>query len=184
MTLAEYLIAARRTRRNGTSAAHLATAALGLCGEAGELHTALSSNPDKIAEEAGDWLWYAASIMDECQTATSEWTNETLTEQALEMALRRQKAQITAEGVVAALLVQCCMVADAVKKVTAQGHVLDEFALAEDLRLAIMLVIDIVAWHGHSLSDLMDKNDQKLRARYPDGFSVKASIDRDKNPTP
>ena len=69
-------------------------------------------------------------------------------------------------------------VADLVKKATFQGHELDVKHVAKEL--------DDVAWDlavgaraiGYDLETIMQMNVDKLRARYPDGFSAEKSLHR------
>lgn len=67
---------------------------------------------------------------------------------------------------------------DILKKTLFQGHDLDREALAKEL--------GDVAWYlalassalGYTLERIMEKNIEKLRARYPDGFEVERSVNR------
>ena len=69
-------------------------------------------------------------------------------------------------------------VADIVKKATFQGHELDKEHLAKEL--------GDVAWYiavgaqaiGYDLETVLQMNVDKLRARYPTGFSTEASLHR------
>ena len=68
---------------------------------------------------------------------------------------------------------------DLLKKHLFQGHPLDFTALAEEL--------GDVAWYlavsanviGYDLSDIFEMNIKKLRKRYPDGFEVEKSVNRE-----
>ena len=68
---------------------------------------------------------------------------------------------------------------DILKKTLYQGHALDREALAKEL--------GDVAWYlalasdalGYDLETILDKNIQKLRIRYPDGFETERSVNRD-----
>lgn len=69
-------------------------------------------------------------------------------------------------------------VADTVKKICFQGHELDEAALSKelgDLCWYIALGCDAL---GVTMGDVMAGNIEKLRRRYPDGFSAERSINR------
>ena len=75
-------------------------------------------------------------------------------------------------------------VADLVKKHVAQGHPLD--------RERLILEAGDVAWYlarlctalDVSLSDVLQRNVDKLIARYPDGFTPQASIERKEHAAP
>ncbi len=68
---------------------------------------------------------------------------------------------------------------DLLKKTYFQGHTLDTEALATEL--------GDVAWYlavcadaiGYDLEVILEMNMAKRRARYPDGFDSKASVERD-----
>ena len=72
-------------------------------------------------------------------------------------------------------------VADLLKKYHFQGHDLDLGHIAKEL--------GDVAWYlavgaysiGYSLETILQMNVDKLKARYPDGFSTDRSLHRDKN---
>lgn len=79
----------------------------------------------------------------------------------------------------------CCTEAgellDAVKKALFYNRRMDETNLKEevgDLLWYIALVIDSQGW---TFEDVMDRNIQKLRIRYPEQFSEQAEQDRDYN---
>ena len=69
-------------------------------------------------------------------------------------------------------------VADIVKKATFQGHTLDREHVAKEL--------GDVAWYiavgaqaiGYDLETILQMNVDKLKARYPTGFSTEASLHR------
>ena len=69
-------------------------------------------------------------------------------------------------------------VADIIKKATFQGHELDVEHVAKEL--------GDVAWYlavgaraiGYDLETILQMNVDKLRARYPDGFSAEKSLHR------
>ena len=73
-------------------------------------------------------------------------------------------------------------VADIVKKATFQGHELDKEHIAEEL--------GDVAWYlaltahaiGYNLGYIFQKNVEKLKKRYPDGFDKSRSINRVEDP--
>lgn len=67
---------------------------------------------------------------------------------------------------------------DIFKKYLFQGHELDETHLAKELGdVAWYLAVSADAL-GYSLEEILQLNVNKLRARYPDGFSSEASQHR------
>lgn len=69
-------------------------------------------------------------------------------------------------------------VADIVKKATFQGHELDKEHIAKELGdVAWYLAVGAQAI-GYDLETVFQMNVDKLRARYPDGFSANKSLHR------
>lgn len=72
-------------------------------------------------------------------------------------------------------------VADLVKKHRFQGHDLDFDHVAKELGdIAWYLAVGAYAI-GYDLESILQMNVDKLKARYPDGFSTDRSLHRDKN---
>lgn len=69
-------------------------------------------------------------------------------------------------------------VADYLKKVYGHGHQLDKDKLALELGDVLWYVADLASKHGLDLETIADKNIEKLKKRYPDGFSKEASKNR------
>ena len=67
---------------------------------------------------------------------------------------------------------------DIVKKHLAQGHPLDREALAEELGDICWYVAETAQVLGYDLETIMTMNIEKLKKRYPDGFSREDSINR------
>ena len=67
---------------------------------------------------------------------------------------------------------------DMVKKHLAQGHELDKEAFAKELGDIAWYLAEAAYAVGYKLDDILEMNIQKLKARYPKGFSVKDSINR------
>jgi NTP pyrophosphatase (non-canonical NTP hydrolase) len=67
---------------------------------------------------------------------------------------------------------------EAVKKVYGQGHSVDVPALA-DLLTKYWVLLELLAEEiGIPISTILEANIAKLRARFPDGFTVEASVGR------
>ena len=72
-------------------------------------------------------------------------------------------------------------VADLLKKYHFQGHNLDLNHIAKELGdIAWYLAVGAYAI-GYDLETILQMNVDKLKARYPNGFSTDRSLDRDKN---
>ena len=67
---------------------------------------------------------------------------------------------------------------DIVKKWLAQGHELDREHLIKELGDVAWYIAEIAYILNVPLEDVLQKNIDKLKSRYPDGFKTKDSIDR------
>ena len=65
-----------------------------------------------------------------------------------------------------------------IKKAEFHGRELDRDALKKELGDVLWYVAAIAHWYGFDLSDVASANVEKLRKRYPDGFSVERSVNR------
>lgn len=69
--------------------------------------------------------------------------------------------------------------ANMVKKLTAHGHEIPLETLADELGDVLWYVAEAASTCGLQLGDIAQQNVDKLRARYPEGFSEERSINRD-----
>ena len=67
---------------------------------------------------------------------------------------------------------------DIVKKWLAQGHELDREHLIKELGDVAWYIAEIAYILNVPLEDVLQKNIDKLKSRYPDGFKTKDSVDR------
>ena len=67
---------------------------------------------------------------------------------------------------------------DVVKKHLAQGHPLDKEHLAKELGDIAWYLAETATAIGYSLEDIFQMNLEKLKKRYPEGFSAARSINR------
>lgn len=70
-------------------------------------------------------------------------------------------------------------VADIIKKYIFHGHKLDRDEIVKELGDVLWYVALLCETIGVSIEDVMTKNIDKLKNRYLDGFSVKASLNRE-----
>jgi NTP pyrophosphatase (non-canonical NTP hydrolase) len=68
--------------------------------------------------------------------------------------------------------------ANMVKKLTAHGHEISIEILSEELGDILWYVAEAATACGLTLGDIAHNNVEKLRRRYPDGFSQDRSINR------
>lgn len=67
---------------------------------------------------------------------------------------------------------------DLVKKHLAQGHELDRARLAKELGDVAWYLAETATAIGYSLEEILQGNLEKLRQRYPEGFSAENSLRR------
>jgi NTP pyrophosphatase (non-canonical NTP hydrolase) len=160
----------------------LVVTALGLSGEAVELDEALnfSAGADWIREvtkEAGDCCWYlargcAALGVDMGRVFTDA---DYIYVKAQSVHMSRQWDAYKFAPV---LLKIAAKFSEVVKKIYAQGHEADREKLI-DLLVQYWVLLEIFAERvGIPISDILEANIAKLRSRFPDGFTVAASVGR------
>lgn len=71
---------------------------------------------------------------------------------------------------------ECC---DILKKYLYQGHELDRDALAEELGDVLWYCAELATGLSMSLSEIAQRNIDKLKRRYPNGFEAERSIHRE-----
>ena len=69
-------------------------------------------------------------------------------------------------------------VADMIKKHIFHGHDLDTDALVKEIGDVCWYVALLCTAIGVDMASVMEKNIEKLKTRYPEGFSSEASINR------
>ena len=67
---------------------------------------------------------------------------------------------------------------DHVKKHLAQGHDLNKEHIAKELGDIAWYIAEVATVIGYELDDILQMNIDKLKARYPEGFSVEKSLNR------
>ena len=70
-------------------------------------------------------------------------------------------------------------VIDHVKKHLAQGHDLNKEHIAKELGDIAWYIAEVATVIGYDLDDILQMNIDKLKARYPEGFSVEKSVNRE-----
>lgn len=168
---------------------------MGLSGESAEVvelvnryvygHDVFDKN--KIAKELGDLLWYSARIADSVGIKFSELVGyqmfddymvekahnnlviNDIIEKGYDNVLVHQVMNLVASG---------GQITDQLKKVTFQGHEFDKRQIIFHLRDVVYGIAILSYMVGTKLSKVALMNIDKLRARYPKGFSVEDSINR------
>lgn len=70
-------------------------------------------------------------------------------------------------------------VADCIKKWAFHGHILNLEELSKELGDVLHYISGLATFHGLELEDIAEANINKLKKRYPNGFSKKDSIKRE-----
>lgn len=68
---------------------------------------------------------------------------------------------------------------DHIKKYVGHGHDLDRDAVMKELGDVLWYIAEIATVLGMDLQQIAERNEEKLRARYPEGFSISRSRNRD-----
>lgn len=162
-------LASRTAPANLTRKDRVVTAALGICGELAELADVhRKDNKGLVAAEAGDVCWYLAlgGLTDFITVKPHEDLHIWADEAGMNSMLLR-------------LLILAGNYADHVKKYTKQGHAWTDGpphmmlgSIAADLYLLLFL-------YGIKWEDVLQANIDKLKARYPEGFSTERSVYRE-----
>lgn len=161
-------------------------AALGLSAEVEELRVAkLSGNPDSIQDEAGDVLWMTAEMCDVCGLSMHAlFTSAAMEDAEQERAMlydddsnppKPRKLHFDL-----AVMAHCAAHICGIAQKTLLGHAIVVNDVAQYLQLSMACLKHVASYHGFSLRHAMYHNIEKLKARYPEGFSAEKSVNRDK----
>ena len=156
-----YIDAAQRTAGTHRSTDYALThAALGICGEVGELcdHFRYGEFGQSIADEMGDVLWYcalAADALDAREFPKTQWPHGSSSAKDMSLSLYRSAASFS----------------EMVKK---------QVMHSRDTKAAMIAsLMDIVSgceyvcrWYGIEFESVLNGNIEKLLKRYPNGFTA------------
>ncbi|MNK58661.1 MazG nucleotide pyrophosphohydrolase domain protein [compost metagenome] len=149
---------------------------LGLMGEASELFTLFFDGQpqrDEVIKEVGDVAWYAAAICSRLGLRLSESLH-------LGYAARCEvNPEALCDGEFAEFVViDAGKVGEMLKKAYGHKHPLDRDALLERIGCVMWWLEGLCDRLGVPLEEALERNIDKLRRRYPEGFSAEASIAR------
>lgn len=100
-----------------------------------------------------------------------------------ELAMKTLNPQLSAKDVLINGVMGLCgesgEAIDIVKKHLAQGHPLDQEALIKELGDVAWYLAETAYALGVPLEDVLQGNINKLKARYPQGFETRRSVDRE-----
>lgn len=152
--------------------ARLSHAIHGFVTEAGELlewsQNATYDNYDRVnltnlIEELGDWCWYFAIYMDVCEKSE----------------IYSYRSELSTRECIIQLNINSAQMANIGKRTWFYGKEFDFGAMETLVVEAFSLVRNIMANHNMDIQDVLTRNINKLKARYPDKFSTENAINRD-----
>jgi len=125
-----------------------------------------------ITKEAGDVLWYAARIMDVMEIKFSNWSMKGSVDNFNKSCVKKNRR--------IRILENAAKVSEHVKKVYGHGHDLDKCLVHEALSDVIRDISHMlrVVRGPTGLDIAMNVNIEKLKKRYPNGFSTQDSVNR------
>lgn len=167
-------LAMRTSNKELDKGEHVINGALGLCGEAGEVMRAVRAKHsagyvDNVLDEAGDVCWYLAELC----TALGVHLGEVFPS---ESSVLIEMSDIEAADSIAMLAAK---IADAVKKAYMQGHHFDREYIKEQMEGIAYGIEVIAAFKWVHVTKIMERNVEKLKKRFPNGFSAERSINRE-----
>lgn len=197
-TLAEYQEAAMRTApmqyppfvpEPGRHAFNAMVFALGLTGETGEVaevltHGHVLAPKEQLRKEIGDVLWYVTGLAHTFGLSLSELT-QTLYEVpclsfddlTVEHAADMPRLPSLSSAALS-LAANAGKAADLIKKGFGHQHGIAREAIRRELALTLEALFTVARAADLDMAAVAEANVLKLKARYPDGFSVEASINR------
>jgi len=171
----DYQKLAMRTSPDGHD--RMMNGCMGLIGESGEVVDTVKKwmfqsgdqakiPKDKLIEELGDVLWYCAEI------------STGMKEDMMKSAERWGVKSLSYEG---KLHIEALFLSKLCQSVTDAWLYPDELAL--DILYTVSCILDLVGYMLHrycnsTLEECMEKNIDKLKRRYPDGFDPERSLHR------
>lgn len=173
MKAAQYLIEVRRTLSPHNTPA---TTRLGLRGETGEVCDlvkkwtghGVQEDPSKILKELGDVCWYAASRLIEIADFNEDQRADLITAATKFPVILNTDELIMCVEALQDLAIEFGNGGDA------QHH---PIAYMHDTGALLFTMVKALGHrYGFTLEQILQANVDKLRARYPDGFSTAASV--------
>lgn len=93
---------------------------------------------------------------------------------SVDMDLQKTRVSVAAMG----LAGECGEVVDALKKWVGHDHPFNREEIVKEMGDVLWYLAELGTALGIDLNEVAEKNEAKLRARYPEGFSVEKSITR------
>ena len=163
MEFKDYIKNAQRTSSTKAYSEKIEQGILGMCGELGEVLASRESSLQMDVEELGDVAWYLAEFAvgvygsADAVRMSSRWASTHLED----------------------LIIGAALIADHYKKYLYQGHEFDWDEMRQRISDMIRMFERMCERYGVPPSEVYERNIAKLRKRYPDGFEVERSVNRE-----
>lgn len=144
--------------------------------EAIKNRSSLNIKSGRVMMEVKDRDWLFATITNLLK-GDNEMTN--LEQYQKDAAVTRNKGENEIVNYGLGITGEAGEVADIIKKASFHGHELDIPELEKELGDVLWYLANIASVAGLDLSDIAEKNINKLKKRYPEGFSEERSINRE-----
>lgn len=161
---------------------------LGIAGEAAEVAAVLEPlylagrvrvDEKNLTKELGDVVWYIVYCLNCLNLKLEDDLLEDISFEEYEREIADQMPLTIPLYLVALrLTINAGMVSDVVKKHLLHGYELNRELLVGYLYLVLHYLVVIAITFGIPMSTVLDVNRDKLRARYPNGWSAEASRNR------
>lgn len=200
MTLKEFIIACKRTSRGAlTTNERLTNFALGLTGEVAELVEIINLGTDSpnlrkdtFAKEAGDVFWYLFMLLHELSGAEDfstdyrallSYGHGPISFVPTSRFWDDFNKSISVGNVISEMNVVAGKIADEIKKGVFHGKMIETAQLVAKLGNLYWLLEFVLRCFSLTVEEVLKMNIDKLKRRYPDGFSPEMSMKKlDENP--
>lgn len=179
-------LASRTQNKELTDQERFLHSALGLCAEIEELRLAKESGDAAVIEdESGDVLWMMAEMCDACSlnmntvfSSAAEGMQHAEKERASLYQPEANPPMPRKRHFDLALMAHCAANISGIAQKTLQGHTAASIDVEMWLQLIMVCLKRVASYHGFSVRHAMYQNIEKLKMRYPEGFSADKSIHR------
>lgn len=169
MTANEYQKLAMRTKGTDfTNKELMLNAALGLAGEFSEF---LICPKEEEKKEIGDIFWYIALMCEVCNIKLDD-----ICEICTNIESRAHESEKKIAKCAILIIGNIC---DYIKKIYFQGHSMDKEQIKMHISILFSLLLDVIDIKGYDVEEIWQLNINKLKKRYPDGFKVSDSVNRE-----
>lgn len=155
-------------------------AACGLSSEVGEiveLMQGVEIDSTHMQKELGDWMWYW-SLMGHAYGLANSFSAMTDMVPKFQSVLQETEDWAPHPRMGTTLVIETGAINEFVKKHWFHKHTPDVAVMGRLLYSSLRAWIEIVNHYGYDASEILGTNIEKLRKRYPEGFSTERSLNR------